>query len=144
LLQLSPGFSLHDGHRLEELAPLLRSLHGHTLAVELRNRGWLEPEHFAETLEFFEERGVAFVCVDAPPDDNFMVMPSLDVVTTSKLAYLRMHGRNSEGYVRGRSVAERFDYDYSDEELREHAGRAARLAEEAAKVHVIYNNNKGS
>jgi uncharacterized protein YecE (DUF72 family) len=143
LLQLSPGFSPHDNHRLEELAPLLKQLDGRRVAVELRNREWLEPERFEETLAFFEERSVTFVCVDAPADDHFMVMPSLDAVTSPKLAYLRAHGRNTEGYVKGRSVAERFDYEYSDEELQEHAGRAQLLASEADRVHVIYNNNKG-
>jgi uncharacterized protein YecE (DUF72 family) len=143
LLQLSPGFSPHDNHRLEELSPLLEQLRGYQVAVELRNREWLTPERFAETLDFFAERDAAFVCVDAPEDSHFMVMPNVTLATTPKLAYLRMHGRNAEGYVKGRSVAERFDYEYKPDELKEHAGRAEHLASQAAKVHVVYNNNKG-
>mgnify|MGYP003548856287 FL=1 len=41
----------------------------------------------------------------------------------------------------GRSVAERFDYDYSTDELAEIADRAKTLAEEAENVHVMFNNN---
>jgi uncharacterized protein YecE (DUF72 family) len=143
MAQLSPGFSPRSNH-LEELDPLIGVLGRRRIAVELRNRGWLSPERMEETLAFFEERDLTFVCVDAPFSDHFTVMPRLDVVTSPKLAYLRMHGRNREGYVRGRTVPERFDYDYSDDELREHADRAERLADEATKVHILYNNNKGA
>ena len=41
-------------------------------------------------------------------------MPRLDAVTRSDLAYLRVHGRDAERYLRGRSAAERFDYAYDD------------------------------
>ncbi|HSU86860.1 MAG TPA: DUF72 domain-containing protein, partial [Chthoniobacterales bacterium] len=37
--------------------------------------------------------------------------------------------------------AERFYYDYSDEEISEVAERARKLAEKAATVHVVFNNN---
>ena len=38
-------------------------------------------------------------------------------MTGPKLAYLRLHGRNEHGYIAGKSVAERFNYDYSDDEI---------------------------
>jgi uncharacterized protein YecE (DUF72 family) len=71
-------------------------------------------------------------------------MPPLDAVTNPKLAYLRAHGRNAEGYIRGRSVAERFAWRYSDEELEEIRGRVQELASEASEVRVMFNNNRGS
>ncbi len=71
-------------------------------------------------------------------------MPSgLDAVTRDDLAYLRLHGRNSEGYLKGSSVAERFGWRYEQDELEEVAGRAERLAEQAGEVHVAFNNNRG-
>jgi uncharacterized protein YecE (DUF72 family) len=71
-------------------------------------------------------------------------MPSgLDVVTSDSLAYLRLHGRNSEGYLKGKSVAERFAWRYEDDELEEIAGRVSGLAEQAGEVHVAFNNNRG-
>src|SRR5207302_10046040 len=81
---------------------------------------------------------------DAPRIEHFMVIPALDVVTNRKLAYLRAHGRNARGYISGRSVAERFDYDYSNVELREIAQRAIDLSHAASDTHIIFNNNKGS
>jgi uncharacterized protein YecE (DUF72 family) len=63
------------------------------------------------------------------------------MVTNPSLAYLRCHGRNVEGYVKGRSVATRFNYQYAEEELREIAGKVEALAEQAQETHVVYNNN---
>jgi uncharacterized protein YecE (DUF72 family) len=65
-------------------------------------------------------------------------------VTNPAVAYLRAHGRNAEGYVRGRSVAERFAYRYPDEELEEIGARARELASAAENVRLHFNNNRGS
>jgi uncharacterized protein YecE (DUF72 family) len=81
--------------------------------------------------------------VDAPPGDNFQIMPSIDAVTNPRIAYLRAHGRNTKGYLSGRSVAERFGWRYTDEELEEIAERAKSMAEQAGEVHVAFNNNRG-
>ena len=140
LLQLTPGFSPRE-HRLEELLPLAEAFADHGLAVEFRHRGWVERRRRAEVLEFLREHGIAFVCTDSPPGSQLTLMPPLDAVTDTRFAYLRCHGRNTEGYVHGRSVAERFDYDYPDEELEEIAERARELADEAETVHVLFNNN---
>jgi uncharacterized protein YecE (DUF72 family) len=86
---------------------------------------------------------VAFVCVDAPPEDHVPIMPPIDAVTRDDVAYMRAHGRNTEGYMTGRSVAERFAWRYEDDELEEIAGRAHALAEQAGEVHVLFNNNRG-
>jgi uncharacterized protein YecE (DUF72 family) len=65
------------------------------------------------------------------------------VTTREDVAYLRAHGRNLDGYLRGRSVAERFGYRYGDDELREIAGRAHELAAHVRDVRVMFNNNRG-
>jgi uncharacterized protein YecE (DUF72 family) len=143
LLQLSPAFSPRR-HDLTELDPLAERLREAGLAVELRNRNWVEEERLEQTLDWYERHGVAFVCVDSPPGDNFQILPSLDAVTRRDVAYLRLHGRNTEGYLKGKTVAERFGWVYSDEELKEIAQRARTLAEDAAEVHVAFNNNRSS
>jgi uncharacterized protein YecE (DUF72 family) len=126
---------------LDAVAPLLERLAPHRVAIELRRRSWVRRERAAETLAWIEAHGAVWVGVDAPPGDKPTIMPPLDAVTRSDLAYLRAHGRNLAGYVSGRSVAERFGYRYSDAELEELRGRAEALAEEAAEVHVMFNNN---
>jgi uncharacterized protein YecE (DUF72 family) len=141
LVQLTPGFSPRK-HSLDELEGLLETLAPHRVAVELRNAGWLREEREDETLRWFSEREVGFVCVDAPPAEHFQILPPVDAVTRDDLAYLRLHGRDADGYLHGRTVAERFGWIYSDEELREIAGRVQGLAENAAEVHVMFNNNR--
>jgi uncharacterized protein YecE (DUF72 family) len=141
LLQLSPAFSPRK-HSLRELQPLLAQLAGYQVAIEFRNRNWVEGEQLAELLEFLRDRSAAFVAVDAPKEKHFMIMPSeLDEVTTHDLAYLRLHGRNAKAYTTGKTVAARFNYDYNDEEIVEVASRAKKLAGEANAVHVVFNNN---
>ena len=87
---------------------------------------------------------MAYVCVDAPPGEHFSIMPSgLDAVTRDGLAYLRLHGRNADGYIKGKSVAERFGWRYDEDELGEVARRVEAMAEQAGEVHVAFNNNRG-
>ena len=129
-------------NRLVELEPLVAAIAPRKLALELRNRHWVEGEQLAETLAWCSEHDVAFVCVDAPPGDHFSIMPAVDAVTRDDLAYVRLHGRDTHGYITGKSVAERFGWVYGDEELEEVAGRVRGLADQAAEVHVLFNNNR--
>jgi uncharacterized protein YecE (DUF72 family) len=140
LLQLTPAFK-PPSHDLDELDVLMAALAPHPVAIELRHRAWLADDRCEETLEWFADHGAAFVAVDAPQGKPPTMLPPLDAVTRDDLAYLRAHGRNARGWVKGRSVAERFDYRYDDAELEELAGRAERLGEEADTVRVMFNNN---
>ena len=127
LLQLTPAFSpARHSLELDRLVEVFRRVQ---LAVELRNRNWVDDRRRETTLDWFADRGVTYVTVDAPPANNFQIMPPLDAVTNPSVAYLRAHGRNTKGYLTGRSVAERFAWQYTDEELEEIAGRARALAE---------------
>lgn len=141
LLQLTPAFS-PKRNQLAELEPLVAALAPHRLAIELRNRRWVEEERVEETLDWFSDNRVTFVSVDAPPGDATPIMPALDAVTRDDLGYLRIHGRDTQGYLEGRSVAERFGWIYEDSELEEIATRVRGLAEDAGEVHVLFNNNR--
>ncbi len=80
--------------------------------------------------------------VDAPPEEHFSIVPSdLNEVTNSNFGYLRLHGRDPKAYLTGKTVAKRFDYDYSKDEIEEVAERSGELAKEAKAVHVVFNNN---
>lgn len=143
LLQLTPAFAPHE-HDLDELAGLLERLAPHTVAVELRHRGWVAEGRIERTLGWMEDHRAAWVAVDAPPGDHVPIMPAIDAVTNPRLAYIRMHGRDTESYMTGRSVAERFAWDYSDDELGEVGRRVESMAEQAEEVHALFNNNRGA
>jgi uncharacterized protein YecE (DUF72 family) len=140
LLQLTPGFDPAK-NRLDELTAVIEGLRPHPVAVEFRRRAWADPDRLEQALAFLSEHDAVFVSVDSPPGEQVSIFPSIDAVTDGRLAYMRLHGRNTEGYVKGRSVAERFDYDYSGEEIAEVAERARKLEAEAEQVHVLFNNN---
>jgi uncharacterized protein YecE (DUF72 family) len=89
------------------------------------------------------ERDAAWVCVDAPRIDVTSAMPPIVEVTCPELAYLRLHGRNAGTWQGSRTVAERFDWQYSDEELGEWVGPVIDMAERAQEVAVVFNNNHG-
>jgi uncharacterized protein YecE (DUF72 family) len=142
LVQLTPAFG-PGKHDLDELNGLVAALKPHPVAVELRHAGWVRDKRRDSTFGWFADHDVTFVSVDGPRADHFSIMPSdLDAATSDRLAYLRLHGRNADGYLKGKTVAERFGWRYEDEELEEIEGRARALAEHAAEVHVAFNNNR--
>ncbi len=141
LLQLSPSFSPRK-HSLSELGDLLGAMEDYSVAMEFRNRDWVEGAQLNPTLQYLATWGATLVCVDAPAQEHFMIMPStLDEITNPHLGYLRLHGRNARAYLTGKTVAARFNYDYSDEEIEEVAARCRRLASETSRLHVVFNNN---
>ena len=141
LLQLSPAFSPRK-HELIELEPLIEKLVDHPLAIEFRNRDWVVGDQQKSTIDFLRKRNVGFVNVDAPASDHFSVVPSgLNEITNPNFSYLRLHGRDAKAYLTGKTVASRFNYDYSKREIAEVADRSRKLAQDAKDLHVVFNNN---
>jgi uncharacterized protein YecE (DUF72 family) len=143
LLQLSPSFRPKT-NQLTELDSLRDLLADHLLAVELRNRDWVVGEQLDATLDYFRSQKISFVMVDAPDSEHFTVMPGLNCVTNPELAYFRFHGRNEEGYVKGRTVADRFNHDYTDPEIREITDRMLEIEPEVKRLHAAANNNRSN
>jgi len=138
-LVLPPRFG-PGGHRLEELDPLVEKLRPHSLAVELRHRGWIERGQRERTLEFFRTRLLVWIAVDMPRIAGSTIMPPVDEVTNPRLAYLRLHGRRPDWLTLKEQKA-RHSYEYAGDELREIAARVRALAAKAQNVHVVANNH---
>ena len=142
LVQLTPGFSPRR-HRLDELDALVEALAPHRVAIELRNRGWVREERRDATLGWFDDREVAYVCVDAPPGDNFQIMPptstrshattwptcACTAATPTATWAARRWPSASAGATRTTSSRSWLD-------------RVEGLAEQAGEVHVAFNNNR--
>ena len=141
LFQLAPWVRYEDA-RLEYLASLPARLPGWTVAVEFRHRSWL-PDHAHDALTTLRRSGAAHVIVDAPTAAG--AVPRLTEVT-SPVDVFRLHGRNAEGWlrqVRGEepAVREKYDYLYTDAELRELMPEIDQVADDAEQVYVSFNNN---
>jgi uncharacterized protein YecE (DUF72 family) len=104
------------------------------VVVEFRNRRWLVEETFA----LLKELGMGFCCVDEPRLSG--LIPPV-ARATSPVAYVRFHGRNAEKWWRHDEPWERYDYTYSDEELREWVPKIRGLAEESDVVYCFANNH---
>jgi len=126
----------HVEHCVEKMA-------GHLVSVEFRNATWLDEERTEKTLAFERDLGVVHTIVDGPRGFANSV-PDVWAVTNPKLAIVRLHGRNAETWnKKGMSTSsERFDYWYSEGELREMVPKVRELANQAGRVHVIFNNNR--
>ncbi|HEX9416917.1 MAG TPA: DUF72 domain-containing protein, partial [Gaiellaceae bacterium] len=141
LLQF-PSYVVHKPVSFDYLEWAQEQLRGDPTLVEFRHRSWLDEEHRSETLEFLEQRGMTHVVTDAPRMEQAKNIVPTVFVRTSPVVYVRMHGRNASTWnVRGRSAAERFDYLYGEEELRELVPPLRELASEAEQAFVLFNNN---
>jgi uncharacterized protein YecE (DUF72 family) len=108
---------------------------------EPRHRSWYAEDVRAELLRWLEERRMTWVVVDAPKVAAGNV-PATLVALTTPTAYVRFHGRNAGTWnARGGSAATRFDYLYSEQELREWVAPLRELAGEAEEAYAFFNNN---
>jgi uncharacterized protein YecE (DUF72 family) len=118
---------------------------GDEMLVEFRHESWLSDEHRDETLSFLEELGATHVIVDAPRIEHAKNLVPTVLALTSPTAYVRFHGRNATTWnKRGGGAAERFDYLYSDDELREWIGPLRELSGQAEQAYAFFNNNATS
>jgi uncharacterized protein YecE (DUF72 family) len=103
--------SLHRGKEgralLKTLADDLGDLR---LAVEFRHKSWATPD----LAEWMADEGLDLVSVDAP---KLPALFSSGLVQSGPRVYVRLHSRQAENWYG--ADAERYDYDYSDEELGE-------------------------
>jgi uncharacterized protein YecE (DUF72 family) len=141
VFQFPPWF-LPGRENKEYIARAQERLPQYRIAIEFRNGAWLSEKNAERTLGFLRERRLPFVCVDEPQGFANSVPPIAEA--TAELALVRFHGRNSAAWAtRGISPAERFDWLYSEDELREWVPRIEKLAEEAREVHLLMNNCHG-
>ncbi len=110
------------------------------IAVELRNKSWMNDANRHETLELLEGHGLPYVCVDMPQGFASSIPPV--VAATADVSVVRFHGRNAKDWESG-SVQKRFKYLYEESELREWVPRVARLESESKDTHVLMNNCHG-
>ncbi|NMM76075.1 hypothetical protein B2J88_18965 [Rhodococcus sp. SRB_17] len=80
--------------------------------------------------------------VDSPEVDMANRVPAVWDITSTRLAILRLHGRNREKWnVKGPAASDRFNYDYSTEELQGFASDAWRIARRVEMMQIVFNNN---
>ncbi|MBC7264932.1 MAG: DUF72 domain-containing protein [Chloroflexi bacterium] len=128
-------FSFHATSENQAYLAKLRELMGDVpLVIEFRNREWLTDEAF----DFLRQHELGFCCVDEPRLKG--LMPPI-AIATSKVAYVRFHGRNAKKWWQHAQAWERYDYTYSEEELQEWTPKIKELDAAAEKTFVFANNH---
>ena len=114
--------------RLRDLIPDI------PLIVEFRNARWVS----GETFELLKDARLAFCNVDEPRLEG--LLPPLSVVTAPP-GYVRFHGRNTAKWWQHKEASERYDYSYSEEELREWVPRLLTMSRRAPRTYAFFNNH---
>ena len=105
------------------------------LVLEVRHRSWFEPE----SLERLARLSYSLATIDLPAHKDH---PPAEVEPGGPIGYLRIHGRNSAAWFEPKAGRDdRYDYLYSEDEVRALAQSARRLATGTDETYVITNNH---
>ncbi len=128
-------YSFHPGpdaaDYLRQLRDGFRDL---PVVVEFRNAGWVNEQTFA----LLRDLNLGYCCVDEPRLKG--LMPPI-AVATGPVAYVRFHGRNAAKWYAHEEAWERYNYTYSESELREWAPKVQELDQAAEETFVYFNNH---
>lgn len=115
------------------------------VAIEFRNQSWFRGENKERTLEFLQQQGWIHSVCDEPQVGEGSA-PAIIQATHPDLTIVRMHGRNTAGWINNgeqnwREV--RFLYRYNQAELEEWQQHVLTLHQQSKDVVVLFNNNSG-
>jgi uncharacterized protein YecE (DUF72 family) len=116
------------------LALLRKYMEGIPLVIEFRNARWLKVEVF----QWLRQQDIGFCCVDEPHLPN--LLPAI-AEATSKIGYIRFHGRNKDKWWQPDQPYERYDYTYKPEELNEWLPKIKKIASLTEKTFIFANNH---
>lgn len=142
VFQFPPWFR----YKSDNLAYLLKCkelMQNLPLAIEFRHGSWLAPEKRDSVFHFLRKHQFSYICADEPQYGSLATVPFLPELT-SEIAYFRLHGRNRENWLkRGIETSLRYDYYYSDEELRDFLSPIFEINKRAKTTYVMFNNCHG-
>ncbi len=119
----------------ERLKKLVKDFSHYPLVVEVRHLSWKK----SWFLEWLKENQIGFANIDQPIFSGSL--PPTEI-TTSRLGYVRLHGRNKEKWFEQEAESwERYDYLYSNQELLGWKERIERLRANCEQLFVIANNH---
>ncbi|GAB4333911.1 MAG: DUF72 domain-containing protein [Calditrichia bacterium] len=132
LLQFPYSFKNTPGNR--DYLKKLRDICGDVaLFVEFRNISWLREEVY----ELLKMHQLGYVNVDQPRLKG-LLPPQSQV--TSHLGYVRFHGRNETNWWQGSNL-ERYDYEYTPQQLEEWLIRIADILKKSFRTYIFFNNH---
>jgi len=135
-----PPYFVCEPRNLEYILFCKDMMEDFQIGVEFRHGSWLTHERRDSVFSFLREHGITYITADEPQYGNLSTVPFIPQVTTD-IAYFRLHGRNKETWVKkGVETSLRYDYLYSDEELKGFVPALLEIDTMAAKTFVMFNN----
>ncbi|MFH1625018.1 MAG: DUF72 domain-containing protein [Pseudomonadota bacterium] len=126
-----PSFFWPKKDNFEYMKLCQERLEGIPLVIEFRNRSWVGES----TFRFLQENELGFCVVDEPELPRLMpLIPR----STSDIAYMRLHGRNTNWFDASRE--ERYNYLYTEGEVRSFLPYVESLSEGKVRTFVFFNN----
>jgi uncharacterized protein YecE (DUF72 family) len=136
LAQFPPSFHFSPGS-LAYVEELLETFREYPVAVELRHRSW--SDSIADTMAVLDRFQAAWVQIDEP---KFRLSIRQDLAPNiERFYYLRLHGRNATQWWSHEAAEDRYNYLYSDEELRPFVDVVATVRPEVKKAYLYLNNH---
>jgi uncharacterized protein YecE (DUF72 family) len=136
LAQFPPSFK-NTVETRSYLERLLTSFEDYPMAVELRHRSW--SDDLVPTLTLLNDHRAAWVQIDEP---KFRFSIRQDYLPNVKsFYYMRLHGRNAGQWWKHDHAEDRYDYLYSDRELRPFAETANAARVLVRKLYLYLNNH---
>ena len=115
---------------------LLSTFRNYAVAVELRHRSWSDAGE--PLFDLFAEFGAAWTQIDEP---KFRLSVRQNLLPNVKgFYYMRLHGRNAAQWWEHEKSEDRYNYLYSEAELKPIA-RAVQTARALVKKQYVYLNN---
>jgi uncharacterized protein YecE (DUF72 family) len=119
---------------LDRVKALKESIGEIPTVIEFRNSDWIGDAIY----DVLRSLGLGFCSVDEP--DLKGLMPKV-CISTSKIGYVRFHGRNAKDWWKNEQSYQRYDYLYQEHELSEWAPKIQELSENTEKVYIYFNNH---
>jgi uncharacterized protein YecE (DUF72 family) len=136
LAQFPPSFHESPAAR-QYLEWLLDTFADYPLAVELRHRSWSDRE--AEVRKQLDPRGAAWAQIDEPKFSSSIRQDFAP--NTDRLMYVRLHGRNASQWWDHDESEDRYNYVYSEAELRPIVARIQAARTAVRKLYLFLNNH---
>lgn len=135
LAQFPYSFKPSEGN-MQYLEQLSERVEDRKISVEFRHDAWYRDDF----LQRISDMGFSLVSVDLPELPH---LPPATALTGSGFGYVRFHGRNAANWWRKGSGSDRYDWEYSREELSRWTANLKKLAESFENVFLFFNNCHG-
>jgi len=122
-------------NNFDHLKKIGEDFEGFDTCVEFRNNCWTNDN---KAVDLLSSMNVGFCNVDEPQIEGLLPATS---ISTSNIGYIRFHGRNVQHWWEHEKAYQRYDYMYSQDELKEWIPRIEEINKNTKKSFIYFNNH---